>query len=96
MDIRANGVDIEGEFVPAGSIIWGAGVKASPAHALLGIPGVAGSRILVDDDLRVIGFDDIYAIGDISALAGPDRKLLPGLAQVASNKGHTLDKACDR
>ncbi len=30
MDIRADGVDIEGELVPAGSIIWGAGVKASP------------------------------------------------------------------
>jgi len=93
MDIRADGADIEGEFVPAGSIIWGAGVKASPAHSWLGIPGVAGGRIPVDDDLRVIGFDDIYAIGDTSALAGSDGKVLPGLAQVAKQQGTYLGKS---
>ncbi len=65
-DIRVGGADIEGEFVPAGSIIWGAGVKASPAHSWLGITGVAGGRIPVDDFLRVIGFDGIYSIGDTS------------------------------
>lgn len=92
MDIRADGADIEGEFVPAGSIIWGAGVKASPAHSWLGLPGVAGGRIVVDDYLRVQGFNDIYAIGDTSALAGSDGKLLPGLAQVAKQQGTYLGK----
>lgn len=95
MDIRASGADIEGEFVPAGSIIWGAGVMASSAHSWLGITGVAGGRIPVDDDLRVIGFDDIYAIGDTSALAGPDGKLLPLSRRSPSNKEHTLDKVYD-
>jgi NADH dehydrogenase len=93
IDIRADGADIDGKFVPAGSIIWGAGVKASPAHSWLGIPGVAGGRIPVDDHLRVIGFDDIYAIGDTSALPGPDEKLLPGLAQVAKQQGTYLGQS---
>jgi NADH dehydrogenase len=93
MDIRSGGADIEGEFVQAGSIIWGAGVKASPAHSWLGITGVAGGRIPVDDELRVVGFDDIYAIGDTSALAGPDGKLLPGLAQVAKQQGTYLGQS---
>jgi NADH dehydrogenase len=92
MDIRADGADIEGEFVPAGSIIWGAGVKASPAHSWLGLPGVAGGRIPVGHELRVIGFDDIYAIGDTSALAGSDGNVLPGLAQVAKQQGTYLGR----
>jgi NADH:ubiquinone reductase (H+-translocating) len=93
MDIREDGAEIEGEFVPAGSIIWGAGVKASPAHSWLGIPGLAGGRIPVDDHLRVLGFDDIYAIGDTSALTGAGGKLLPGLAQVAKQQGTYLGKS---
>ncbi len=92
IDIRADGAHIEGAFVPAGLIMWGAGVKASPAHSWLGIPGVAGGRIPVDDCLRVIGFDGIYAIGDTSALAGSDGKVLPGLAQVAKQQGTYLGK----
>jgi NADH dehydrogenase len=93
MDIREDGAEIEGEFLQAGSIIWGAGVKASPAHSWLGIIGVAGGRIPVGDDLRVVGFENIYAIGDTSALAGPDGKLLPGLAQVAKQQGKYLGQS---
>ncbi|EPE96619.1 NAD(P)/FAD-dependent oxidoreductase [Rhizobium grahamii] len=92
LDIREDGVDIEGEFIAAGSIVWGAGVKASPAHSWLGLPGVEMGRIPVDAYLRVRGFDDIYALGDTSALAGADRKLLPGLAQVAKQQGIYLGK----
>ncbi|MBW6425380.1 NAD(P)/FAD-dependent oxidoreductase [Rhizobium sp. XQZ8] len=92
-NIREDGAEIEGEFVPTGSVIWGAGVKASPAHSWLGIPGIAGGRIPVDDHLRVLGFDDIYAIGDTSALNGADGKLLPGLAQVAKQQGAYLGKS---
>jgi NADH dehydrogenase len=96
MDIRGDGAEIDGEFVPAGSIIWGAGVKASPAHSWLGIPGLAGGRIPVDEYLRVLGFDDIYAIGDTSALTGADGKLLPGLAQVAKQQGIFLGQSLRR
>lgn len=91
-DIRDAGAEIEGEFIRAGSIIWGAGVRASPAHTWLGLPGVAGGRIVVDHYLHVQGFDDIYAIGDTSALAGLDGKLQPGLAQVAKQQGTYLGK----
>jgi NADH dehydrogenase len=93
LNIRENGADIEGEFISAGSIIWGAGVKASPAHSWLGLPGVAGGRVPVDKYLRVQGFDGIYAIGDTSALAGAEGKYLPGLAQVAKQQGRYLGKS---
>jgi len=91
--IRRDGADIDGEFVPAGTIVWGAGIKASPAHAWLGVPGVAGGRLPVDDDLRVRGFPSIFAIGDTSALMGSDGQLLPALAQVAKQQGTFLGRA---
>jgi NADH dehydrogenase len=46
----------------------------------------------VDEFLRVRGVDDIYAIGDTSALAGSDGTLLPGLAQVAKQQGMHLGR----
>ena len=91
--IRRDGADIDGKFVPAGTIVWGAGIKASPAHAWLGVPGVAGGRLPVDDDLRVRGFPSIFAIGDTSALMGSDGQLLPALAQVAKQQGTFLGRA---
>ncbi len=89
-DITAHGAYINGEFVRAGSIIWGAGVKASPAHAWLGIAGTAGGRIPVDGLLQVEGFRDIYALGYTAAQQGSDSRLLPGLAQVAKQQGEFL------
>jgi NADH dehydrogenase len=45
-------------------IIWASGVAARPEIAGWNLPSGAGGRILVDDTLRVIGSDDIYAVGD--------------------------------
>jgi len=91
-EITERGATIDGEFVPAGSIVWGAGVKATPAHEWLGVPGIAGGRIPVDERLQIKGFNDIYAIGDITAFSGLDGKLLPALAQVAKQQGIHLGR----
>ncbi|HEX2146690.1 MAG TPA: NAD(P)/FAD-dependent oxidoreductase, partial [Pseudorhizobium sp.] len=61
--ITKNEVTAGGRTFPTGCIVWGAGVKASPAASWLGIKGKAGGRIPVDPDLAVTGFRDIYAIG---------------------------------
>lgn len=90
LDIADDGANIDGTFIRAGSIIWGAGVKASPAHAWLGLTAVPGGRIPVDQHLRVEGFEDIFALGDTASLAGTDGKPLPGLAQVAKQQGGYL------
>lgn len=96
LDIRADGADLAGAFVRAGSIIWGAGVKASPAHTWLGLAATSGGRIPVDDRLRVIGFEDIYALGDTTLMLGSDGKPLPGLAQVAKQQGSYLGRSLRR
>jgi NADH:ubiquinone reductase (H+-translocating) len=91
-DITAHGAYINGEFVRAESIVWGAGVKASPAHEWLGIAGAAGDRTPVDGLLQVQGFRDIYALGDTAALQGSDGRLLPGLARLlGSNENSSVN-----
>ncbi|MBP1846257.1 NADH dehydrogenase [Rhizobium petrolearium] len=77
----------------AGCIIWGAGVKASPAGRWLGIEGKAGGRIPVEPDLSVTGFPDIFAIGDTALGLAEDGKPLPALAQVAKQQGEYLGRA---
>ncbi|WJR65688.1 NAD(P)/FAD-dependent oxidoreductase [Neorhizobium sp. CSC1952] len=80
------------ERIRTGCIIWGAGVKASPAARWLGVEGKAGGRIPVEPDLSVTGLPDIFAIGD-TALGLEDGKPLPALAQVAKQQGEYVGKA---
>src|SRR5207342_1188115 len=55
----------DGRRVPAGTIIWAAGVTASPVAGLLGVPLGRGGRIPVGDDLSLAGHPNVFAIGDI-------------------------------
>jgi NADH dehydrogenase len=72
---------VDGTHIPTYSMIWAAGVR--PADPLDEPP----RRIVVDDHLRVIGADDVYAIGDVAA--GQDRQgaTLPMLATPAMQEG---------
>jgi NADH dehydrogenase len=91
--IESGSVTIGGEVVRAGTVIWGAGVKASPAANWLGVAADRAGRIPVAADLSVPGTDGIYAVGDTALLAGPDGKPLPALAQVAHQQGTYLGRA---
>lgn len=82
-----------GQAIRTGGIIWGAGVKASPAASWLGVEGKAGGRIPVNPDLSVAGRTDVYAIGDTALGLATDGKPLPALAQVAKQQGEYLGKA---
>ncbi|WP_338445075.1 NAD(P)/FAD-dependent oxidoreductase [Pelagerythrobacter marensis] len=92
-DIGPEGALIGDEFVRASTMVWGAGVKASPAAQWLGIEADRQGRIPVGKDLAVEGTEDIYSIGD-TALTLDDRgEPLPGLAQVATQQGAHLGKS---
>ncbi|MCJ8519633.1 NADH dehydrogenase [Pseudorhizobium tarimense] len=82
-----------GQTFRTGCIIWGAGVKASPAASWLGIEGKAGGRIPVDPDLAVTGMSNIYAVGDTALGMGEEGKPLAALAQVAKQQGEYLGAA---
>jgi NADH dehydrogenase len=57
-----------GERIPARTLVWTAGVRASPLLPGLGLPLDERGRVVVDETLRVAGADDIWAIGDCAAV----------------------------
>jgi NADH dehydrogenase len=91
-EVRPNGVQIGGEFLPAGTVVWGAGVGPTPAAEWLATSPAQGGRIAVDDHLAVKDLQNVYALGDIAYFV-QDGRPLPGLAQVAKQQGEYLGEA---
>jgi NADH:ubiquinone reductase (H+-translocating) len=85
--VDAAGVSIGAERIEARTVIWGAGVVASPAGRWLGTETDRAGRVKVAPDLSVPGHPNIFVIGDTAALNGADGKPLPGVAPVAKQQG---------
>jgi NADH dehydrogenase len=82
----------DGTTVPTRTLVWGAGVVASPLIATLGAETVHG-RLVVDPELRVRGLDDVWAAGDAAAvpdLTKADGAVTPPTAQHAQRQGAVL------
>lgn len=94
--IDDQGVVINGVPLPAGTVVWGAGVAASPAARWLGVEPDRSGRIKVATDLSVPGFEGVYAIGDTALCLDERGAALPGLAQVATQQGKHLGRALAR
>ena len=90
-EIDAHGVLFGQRRVAAETIIWAAGVQASPAAEWLGAPADRSGRILVEPDLAVPGHPDIFAIGDTVAVE-VDGKPVPGIAPAAKQEGRYVAK----
>lgn len=82
-----DGVELGGEFLPAKTILWAAGVAASPAADWLHVPADRAGRVLVEPDLTVLGHPDIFVIGDTAHVKDADGKLVPGVAPAAKQEG---------
>jgi NADH dehydrogenase len=95
-NIANDHVDVGDDTISVGLTVWAAGVKASPAGALLGVPTDKHGRVKVARDLSVPGSRGVYALGDVALAVGADGKPLPGLAQVAKQQGHYLGRALAR
>ena len=74
----------DGRRIEAGTIIWAAGVRASPLTERLGVELGRGGRIVVDRDLTIPGHPDVFAIGDIAI---DPVEPLPQMAQPAIQGG---------
>lgn len=83
----ATGVTLGDENVAAGTVIWAAGVAASPAADWLAAAGDRVGRVLVGADLRPPGMDDVFVIGDTALAHDAAGKPLPGIAPVAKQQG---------
>lgn len=79
------------EYIPARTVLWTAGVQASPLGQALarstGVPLDSGGRVVVEPDLSLPGHPDIFVIGDLAHFAHQTGSPLPGVAQVAIQQG---------
>jgi NADH:quinone reductase (non-electrogenic) len=88
--VDAGGVTVNGRYIPAGTIIWGAGIRASSAGQWLGAETDRAGRIRVRPDLSAPSIDGVYALGDTALALDEHGSPLPGLAQVAKQQGSYL------
>ncbi|TIR24227.1 MAG: NAD(P)/FAD-dependent oxidoreductase [Mesorhizobium sp.] len=85
--LDAEGVVFGDKQLPARTIIWAAGVAASPAAEWLGASADRAGRVLVEPDLTVPGSPEIFVIGDTAHVLRPDGKPVPGVAPSAKQEG---------
>jgi NADH dehydrogenase FAD-containing subunit/uncharacterized membrane protein YphA (DoxX/SURF4 family) len=85
--IDARGVKVEGMEIAARTVLWAAGVTASPAATWLGVEADAAGRIKVAADLGIPGISNAFAVGDTAASTGWQGKSVPGLAPAAKQGG---------
>jgi NADH dehydrogenase len=79
------------ETIHAKTILWAAGVKASPLGKVIakrtGAKLDGAGRVIVEPDLSIPGFNNIFVIGDLANFSHQDRSPLPGVAPVAMQEG---------
>jgi NADH dehydrogenase len=83
--VDAEGVSIGGERIAAKTVIWAAGVSASPLGRSLGAPLDRAGRVRVEPDLSLPGHPEVFVVGDLALVEG-----VPGIAPAAKQMGrHT-------
>src|SRR5512133_531547 len=92
---RVTGIDEEGvlvgdERISARTVLWAAGVAASPLGRALGAPLDRAGRVKVEQDLTLPEHPDVYVAGDLAAVVRRDGQLVPGLAPAAIQEGRQV------
>jgi NADH dehydrogenase len=86
----------DGTVVAAHTVVWAAGVTASPLASSLGTPLGRGGRVTVNDDLTVPGHPEIFATGDVAAATSDGEGPLPQVAQPAIQGGQHVARQIER
>lgn len=89
-NVDANGLMLGTEHVPARTVLWAAGVKASPAGTWLNTECDRAGRVKVDASLRLPAHPNIFVIGDTASVSDNKGGFLPGVAPVAIQQGQYL------
>ncbi len=85
--IDDEGVQLGGERIDAGTVLWAAGVQASPLGRWVGTELDRAGRVVVEPDLSVPGHPDVFIAGDLASFTHQTGKPLPGVAQAAKQLG---------
>ena len=91
-DIDAQGYRLGERFEPARTVLWAAGVAASPLGATLGVERDRAGRVPVGPDLSVPGHPEIFVAGDLASVL-QDGKPVPGVAPAAKQMGAHVAQA---
>jgi NADH dehydrogenase len=91
-NIDQHGVDTKGGRIDARTIIWAAGVMASPAARWLNAEADRAGRVKVEPDLSVPGHPEIFVIGDTAAATDEHGNPVPGMAPAAKQMGYYVGK----
>jgi NADH dehydrogenase/putative oxidoreductase len=78
---------VNGKRIAARTVLWAAGVVASPAASWLGVEADSAGRIRVGADLSVPGLPGVFAVGDTALCATWNGQPVPGLAPAAKQGG---------
>ena len=99
--IDSTGIVAGGQRVPSETVLWSAGVVASPAAKWLGVEAGRGGRVKVNADLSVPGLSNVFIVGDTADVVAEKRNIfgvkvgreaMPGLAQPAIQEGEFVSK----
>jgi NADH:ubiquinone reductase (H+-translocating) len=90
--VDRRGVDLDPGRIDASTVIWAAGVVASPAANWLGVERDRAGRALVGPDLSVPGRPDVFVIGDAAAVKDDKGQPVPGMAPGAKQMGRYVGR----
>lgn len=91
--IDDEGVIIGNQRIAASTVIWAAGVRASPAAEWLDAAADRAGRVIVGSDLAAPGADNVFVIGDTAAVIDANGKAVPGIAPAAKQQGRHAARA---
>ncbi|WP_430254085.1 NAD(P)/FAD-dependent oxidoreductase [Neorhizobium sp. DAR64872/K0K18] len=90
--ITEEGVTVGDAFIPCKTVIWAAGVQASPAARWIGASADRAGRAVVGPYLSVPEQPEIFVIGDTALVSQDDGKPVPGIAPAAKQQGEYVSK----
>jgi NADH dehydrogenase len=86
--VDAEGVIAGGERIPSATVLWTAGVAASPIIKLLGVKTDRAGRALVEPSLNLPDAPNTFVVGDAASIQQQNGRPVPGVAQAAIQQGH--------
>ena len=96
VDINESGVKVGDRFIQTKNVLWAAGNQVSPIIKNLGVETDKSGRAIVNDDLTINNYENIFVIGDAAAVKNEKEEYLPGIAPVAMQQGKYVAKIINK
>jgi NADH dehydrogenase len=95
-EVNEREVRIGEQAIATRTVLWGAGVQASPLARSLGVPLDRAGRVLVEPDLTIPGHRNVFVLGDLAAVQQYDGSFVPGVAPAAIQEGQHTARNLER